>query len=64
MDNVLSTIIFLSVMYSAAISASAADAIIFFMICAIVNAVPLSFGLGSFSNRKICAPAQLQALIR
>ena len=56
-----SGIIFLAVMYSAAISASAADAITFLMISAIVNTRPLSFGLGSFSERTICAPAQLKA---
>ena len=45
--NVLrNDIIFLAVMYNAAISASAADAIIFLMICAIVKTGPLSFGFG------------------
>ena len=41
-----SGIVFLAVMYSAAISASAADAITFLMICTIVNTGQLSFGLG------------------
>ena len=51
--------IFLAVMYSDAISASAADAITFLMIYAIVKTVQLSFGFGSFSDRNICAPAWL-----
>ena len=51
---------FLAVMYSAAISASADNAITVLMICAIVNTGPLSFGLGSFSERNICAPAQIR----
>ena len=54
-------IVFLAGMYSAAISASAADAISFLMVCSIVNTGPLSFGLGSFSERNICAPAWIQA---
>ena len=49
-------------MYSAAISASAADAITVLMICAIVKTGPLSFGLGSFSERNICAPVLILAL--
>ena len=49
-------------MYSAVISDSAADAIIFLMICAIVKTGPLSFGFRSFSERNICAPALLLAL--
>ena len=58
--NVLfSGIISLAVMYNAAISASAADAITVLMIFAIVKAGPLSFGFGSFSERNICAPARL-----
>ena len=62
MSLLSSGIIFLSVMHSAAISASDADAITFLMICAIVNTGPLSFGLGSFSERKMCAPSQLRDL--
>ena len=59
MSALRSGIIFLAVMYSAAISASAHYAITVFMICAIVKTGPLSFGLGSFSERNICAPDQL-----
>ena len=55
----LSGIIFLAVMYNVAISASAAEAITDLMICAIVNTGPLRFGFGSFSDRKIWAPALL-----
>ena len=51
-----------AVINSAAISASAADAIIFLILCAIVNIGPLSFGFGSFSDRNICAPALLLLL--
>ena len=58
MSVLRSGIIFISVIYSAAISASAADAMIVLMICAMVKTGPLSFGLGSFSERNICAPAQ------
>ena len=54
-----SDVIFLYVMYSAAISASDADAITVLMICKIVKTDPLSFGLGSFSESNICAPARL-----
>ena len=54
-------IIFLSVMYSADIYASAADAITVLMIYAIVNMGPLIFDLGSFSEIKICAPDRLRA---
>ena len=43
-------IIFFSVIKSAAISASAADAITVVIICAIVNIGPLSFGFGSFQH--------------
>ena len=50
-------IIFFYVIKSAAISASAADAITVLIICAIVNIGPLSFGFGSFFDRKMCAPA-------
>ena len=46
MSVLRSGIIFLDVMYSAAISASAAEAITNLMICAIVNTGPLSFGFG------------------
>ena len=61
MSVLRSGIIFLDVMYSADISVSAADAITFLMICAIVNTGTLSFGLGSFYERNICAYARLQA---
>ena len=44
-------IIFLDVMYGAAISDSAAEAITFLMICVIVNMGPLSSVLSSFSER-------------
>ena len=54
--------IFPPVMYSAAISASTADATTVWIIFAIVQTGPLSFGLGSFSERKICAPVLLLAL--
>ena len=54
-------IIFLSVMYSADIYASAADAITVLMIYAIVNMGPLSFDLGSFAEINICAPDRLRA---
>ena len=57
-----SGIIFFAVMYSATIPASAADAITVLIICAIVKTGPLSFGLGSFSEKNICAPALLLAL--
>ena len=53
-------IIFLAVIYSAAISASAAEAITDLIICAIVNMGPFSSGFGSFPERKIWAPALLQ----
>ena len=62
MSVLSSGIIFFAVMYSAGISASAADSITFLMIFAIVNTGPLSLGLGSFSERNICAPALLLAL--
>ena len=61
MSVLRSYIISLAVMYSAAISASAAEAITFMTICAIVNTGTLSFGLGSFSERRIWAPALLWA---
>ena len=51
--------IFLAVMYSSAISASAADAITVLMICAIVKTGPLSFGVCSFYKGNICAPARI-----
>ena len=47
-------------MYSAAISDSAAESITALMICEIVNTGPLSFGLGSFYERKIWTPDLLQ----
>ena len=53
-------IVFLAVMYSAAISASAAEAITDLIICAIVNTGLLSFGFGSLPERKIWAPTLLQ----
>ena len=50
-----------SVINSAAISASAADAITVLIICAIVKTGPLSFDFGSFYERNICALALLLA---
>ena len=61
MSVLRSGIIFLAVIYSAAISASAADSITFLMICAIVKTDPLSFGLGLFFERNIYAPARILA---
>ena len=55
------TIVF-AVMYRADSSASADDAITAFIICAMVNIGPLSFGFGSFSDRNIRAPAWLRDL--
>ena len=55
-------IIFFAVINIAAIYASAADAITVFIVFAIVNIGPLSFGLCSFSDRNICVPALLLAL--
>ena len=49
-------------MYSPDISASASDAITILIICAIVKTGPLSFVLGYFYERNICAPALLLAL--
>ena len=58
--NVLrSGIILLAVMYSAAISSSASDAITVLMIYASVKTGPLGFDLRYFSERNICAPARL-----
>ena len=57
-----SGIIFLDVMYTAAISDSAYDAMKDLMICSIVNTRPLIFGFGSFSKRNIWPPTLLQAL--
>ena len=54
-------IIFLAVIYSAVISASAFEAITDLIICPKVNTGPLSFGSGSFSERNIWAPALLHA---
>ena len=48
--------------YSADISDSASDAITVLMIFAIFNTDPLSFDLGSFSERNICAPDLLLVL--
>ena len=56
-----SAIIFLAVINSAAISASAADATTFLIIFAIFNTGPLSLGPGSFSESNICQPALLLA---
>ena len=56
-----SGIIFLAMLYSADVSASAADVITVLMIYAIVNTGSLSFCLGSFSERNICAPDRLLA---
>ena len=61
MSALRSGIIFLAVMYIDAILASAAEAITFLMICAIVNTGPLSFGLVSFSEINIWTPPLLQA---
>ena len=60
MSVLCSGIICLAVIYSAAISDSAAESITAMMIFAKVNTGPLSFGLRSFSERKIWAPALLQ----
>ena len=54
-------IILLAMIYNAAISDSAAEAITVFMICDIVKTGPLSFGFGSFYERNICAPSRLLA---
>ena len=62
MSVLRSVIIFFTVMYSAAISASADDSITVLMICANIKTVPLSFVLSSFSERDICAPALIIAL--
>ena len=51
-----------SVMYIASIPVSADDAITVLIICSIHKTGPLSFGLGSFSEMNICAPALLLAL--
>ena len=55
-------ILFLAVMYNAAISNSVDDAITDLMIYAIVNTWSLSFVFGSFCERNIWEPALLQAL--
>ena len=62
MSVLCSGFIFLSVMYTAAISASAAEAITVLVLCAIFNTGTLSFGFGSFSEIKIWASALLRAL--
>ena len=62
MSVLRSSIIFLAVMYSAATSASADDAITYLMICEIVNTRPLSFGFGSFYDRNLWTPTLLRAL--
>jgi hypothetical protein len=56
-------IIFLAVIKRAASSNLAADAIIKLMIWAIERIAPLNHGNGSFSERKMCAPGQLQELV-
>ena len=61
MSVLRSGIIFFAVMHSAAISDSAPGAITGLIICAIVKIGPLIFGLGSFSESNICAPARLLA---
>ena len=62
MSVLRSGIIFLAVIYIAAISDSAADAITYLMICEIFNTGLLSFCFRSFSERKIWAPDLLRAL--
>ena len=44
---------------SAVVSASAAEDITYFMIAAMVNTGPLHLGIGSSSDKKMCAPALL-----
>ena len=61
MSVLRSVIIFLYVTYRAAISYLAAEAITALTIYEIVNTRPLSFGLGSFSEIYIWAPALLRA---
>ena len=63
MSVLCSGFIVFSVIYSAAISASAAVAITVLIIYAIIKTVPLSFSLGSFSERNICAPDLLLDII-
>ncbi len=53
-------IILHAVMNRAASLDSAADAITNLMIWAMESTAPLKRGNGSFSKRKICAPARLQ----
>ncbi len=50
-------------MNRAASSDSAAEAMTNLMIWAIERTAPLNRGKGSFSERKICAPALLRALV-
>jgi hypothetical protein len=56
-------IISLSVTIRAASLDLAADVITNLMIWAIERTAPLNHGNGSFSERKMCAPAQLQELV-
>ena len=53
--------IFLAVMDMAASLASVAEDITNFMVSEMVRMGPLNQGMGSSLERKICAPAQLQA---
>ena len=55
--------IFLVLRYSAASSASAADAITGLMIFAIVKNAPFSGGVATSLVKKMCAPALLLALV-
>ena len=57
-----SGIISRAVVYSAASSASAADAMTYLMTCDIVWIGPFCRGIGSSSVKKICAPARLREL--
>ena len=50
-----------AIMYNPASSASVADDITFFMICAMFNTAPLFGGMGVSLDRKKCPPARLRA---
>ena len=52
-----------AVMKRAASSDSAAEAMTNFMIWAIKRTAPLNLGKGTFSERKMCAPALLRELV-
>ena len=52
-----------AMMYRAPILASAADAITFFMICAMARIAPLLAGCSTFSERKKWPPARLLELV-